>query len=398
MGCRELQPNDYFSFVGDDKPESPFPRGNREYKSIAEGFIFNAENRIVSMETADKKLEFVYDYMGRRVEKKVYTGSAGNWSLITDNCYVYDGYKQIEKLDALNSNAIAQKFVWRGERILSVNNGTDTYYYTQDANKNVSELLASDGTIKAHYEYSPFGKVTVSNGIYADDNPYRFSSEVADDETGLVYYNYRYYSPELGRWLSRDPIGELKLFDSSMKFYKLYVFVDNQPITNTDYLGLAPTSKKTKERSKRNCYACARGGGEDYIIIPSLEDEKKSPKMADIPKIPDFDAITKREPPKGCIKRQTPCPPPHTRVVRLYFWKDPSIPFGWDFHAWGKNEGDKGWETVNPPDKGKAAGTGARDQTHITDEADPDSATEEDYKIDRKVWTIIEYCCCPKDY
>ena len=38
--------------------------------------------------------------------------------------------------------------------------------------------------------------------------PFRFSSEYFDDETGLVYYNYRYYSPELGRWLSRDPSEE----------------------------------------------------------------------------------------------------------------------------------------------------------------------------------------------
>ena len=35
-------------------------------------------------------------------------------------------------------------------------------------------------------------------------------------ETGLVYYNYRYYSPELGRWTKRDPIeedGELNLYN-----------------------------------------------------------------------------------------------------------------------------------------------------------------------------------------
>ncbi len=29
-----------------------------------------------------------------------------------------------------------------------------------------------------------------------------------DAETGLVYYNYRYFSPALGRWINRDPIGE----------------------------------------------------------------------------------------------------------------------------------------------------------------------------------------------
>ncbi len=41
-----------------------------------------------------------------------------------------------------------------------------------------------------------------------DENPFRFSSEYHDDETSFVYYNYRYYSPALGRWLSRDPIEE----------------------------------------------------------------------------------------------------------------------------------------------------------------------------------------------
>ena len=39
-------------------------------------------------------------------------------------------------------------------------------------------------------------------------NPLRFSSEYYDDETGLVYYNYRYYSPKFGRWIKRDPIEE----------------------------------------------------------------------------------------------------------------------------------------------------------------------------------------------
>jgi RHS repeat-associated protein len=42
----------------------------------------------------------------------------------------------------------------------------------------------------------------------ASDFDFRFSSEVFDTETGLVYYNFRYYSAEFGRWLSRDPIGE----------------------------------------------------------------------------------------------------------------------------------------------------------------------------------------------
>jgi RHS repeat-associated protein len=54
-----------------------------------------------------------------------------------------------------------------------------------------------------------FGKLLNSQGPLADENPFRFSSEYFASETGLVYYNFRYYSPELGRWLSRDPHYEI---------------------------------------------------------------------------------------------------------------------------------------------------------------------------------------------
>ena len=62
-----------------------------------------------------------------------------------------------------------------------------------------------DGEVAAHYEYSPFGSLTKTTGAYAASNPFRFSSEYFDEETGLVYYNYRYYNPELGKCFSRAP-------------------------------------------------------------------------------------------------------------------------------------------------------------------------------------------------
>ena len=51
-------------------------------------------------------------------------------------------------------------------------------------------------------------------GTTATDNPYRFSTKYHAPETGLYYYGCRYYNPELGRWLSRDPIGEVGLLYS----------------------------------------------------------------------------------------------------------------------------------------------------------------------------------------
>jgi RHS repeat-associated protein len=81
-----------------------------------------------------------------------------------------------------------------------------------------------------------------SQGPLADENPFRFSSEYFDDESGLVYYNFRYYSPELGRWLSRDPIGE-------RGWENLYIFIRNNPINGIDKYGLWPWSS-TERLSK----------------------------------------------------------------------------------------------------------------------------------------------------
>ncbi|OGV37869.1 MAG: hypothetical protein A2020_03440 [Lentisphaerae bacterium GWF2_45_14] len=134
--------------------------------------------------------------MGRRVEKKV--TDSGTTS--KHERFVYNNYKQIEKLDVLNGGTASQKFIWSGERLLSMTDVNGTYYYFADANKNIGQLINASGTIVANYEYSPFGKLTVNSDSV--NNPFRFSLEYYDDETELVYYNFRYYSPELGRWLN----------------------------------------------------------------------------------------------------------------------------------------------------------------------------------------------------
>ena len=105
----------------------------------------------------------------------------------------------------------------------------------------------------AHFEYSPLGKTTVASGNIPNRFAFRFSSEYHDSETNLVYYNYRYYSPDLGRWLSRDPIGEDAFFNNyilnqssqeKLALYRqslmpAYLFVGNNSIDNFDILGLA---------------------------------------------------------------------------------------------------------------------------------------------------------------
>ena len=103
----------------------------------------------------------------------------------------------------------------------------------------MSEVVAEYGDVLAHYEYAPFGAVTVQSGASAAANPWRFSSEYAEDDTATVYYNYRHYELATGRWLSRDPSGE-------QISQNLYFMCSNDAIYNFDWLGLLASAYNDK--------------------------------------------------------------------------------------------------------------------------------------------------------
>ena len=84
--------------------------------------------------------------------------------------------------------------------------------------------------ILRRYEYGPFGEVLRATGPMAKANPFRFSTKYQDDETNLLYYGYRYYSPSFGRWISRDPIAE-------KGGSNLYAFLANNCLRTWDAYG-----------------------------------------------------------------------------------------------------------------------------------------------------------------
>jgi RHS repeat-associated protein len=104
------------------------------------------------------------------------------------------------------------------------------YYPSYDANGNVTDLTDTNGTSVAHYEYDPYGNTTPAS-FSTVANPFQFSTKYFDAETGLNYYGYRYYSPNLGRWISRDPSEE-------QGGLNVYSFVGNEAIGHQDDLGL----------------------------------------------------------------------------------------------------------------------------------------------------------------
>ena len=84
-----------------------------------------------------------------------------------------------------------------------------THFAAYDGNGNVvAPVSATTDTETACYEFGPLGEPIRVTGPAAAVNPFRFSTKRTCNTTDLVLYEYRAYSPALGRWLSRDPIME----------------------------------------------------------------------------------------------------------------------------------------------------------------------------------------------
>ena len=171
---------------------------------------YNGENRPVRFENAETQtvVECAYDSQGRRFEKKVMVAGATT----LHHRYIYRGYLQIAALDLTRSAHPALWFVtWdpsqpTATRPLAIQKDGTWFTYGYDLTKNICEVFGPAGYIRTTYSYAPFGAVTASdNGVI---QPFQWSSEHYDSELDLVYYNFRHYSPSLGRFLSRDPIEE----------------------------------------------------------------------------------------------------------------------------------------------------------------------------------------------
>jgi RHS repeat-associated protein len=81
-------------------------------------------------------------------------------------------------------------------------------FMAYDGNGNIVGIVnGGNGKTAATMQYSPFGETIARDGDGEQDR-YGFSTKCGDGDTGICYYGYRFYSPETGRWLSRDPIEE----------------------------------------------------------------------------------------------------------------------------------------------------------------------------------------------
>lgn len=210
--------------------------GRNQYPSVnASSVTFDGRGNLTSIGTAS----YGYDAFNRLTSAGVATLSydpsgrlhqtTSNGSSVTAR-FLYDGSNVIAEYD--DSNVLQRRFVFGpgvDEVIVEyVGGGTnDPRWLLRDQVGSVIAATDEDGLLVGNPNtYDEYGQPGAGNS-----GRFQYTGQIWLPEAGLYHYKARAYLPALGRFAQPDPI----LYDGGLN---LYAYVNNDPVNNTDPLGL----------------------------------------------------------------------------------------------------------------------------------------------------------------
>lgn len=143
---------------------------------------------------------FLYDGEGNRVLQSV--SSTVNGTTTVSDTITFDGFT--ETTLSGGTTTTLKYYSLNGQR-LAVRQGSNALsYLINDLLGSTSVAVSASGSIVAAQLYWPYGEV----GFHWDTMPttYNFTGQRLDSETGLLYFNFRYYDPFSGRFTRADTV------------------------------------------------------------------------------------------------------------------------------------------------------------------------------------------------
>src|SRR5690606_18458438 len=134
-----------------------------------------------------------------------------------------------------------------GVQLASKTTGGTTLITLGDVQGSAQVTVDASGQV-ARNAYTPYGTKRAGSTIAS---AHGWLNQIADADTGLTYLNARYYDPELGRFLSPDPLmnpGDPRTLDP-------YRYADNNPVVYMDASGLSPSCGGMTPLAQAQCYA-----------------------------------------------------------------------------------------------------------------------------------------------
>jgi RHS repeat-associated protein len=194
--------------------------GNLTSKSTGTGttqFQWDYDNRLTQVVTPSSgSATYKYDALGRRIQRAPSNGASANFTY-DDQDVVRDKNSDGTTVDYLNGPGVDNK-IWQ--------KGATQYYFSEDHLGSTTALTSTSGLLVERETYDAYGN---TNG--SSITRYGYTGRERDSLTGLQYNRARFYDPQMGRFISEDPIG---LSGGVNQF----AYVHNNPQNGTDPSGL----------------------------------------------------------------------------------------------------------------------------------------------------------------
>ncbi len=250
--------------------------GNRLTRD-GDDYTYDAANQMQTVESVDYNYDengnqtdrdpdtFEYDHEDRLTE--AVTGSVTSTSE-----YNGDGLRMSLGVD--DGTLVTTDFVWDvnsdlpvvlddgtvqyvyGLGLISATDGSDeqTYYLT-DGLGSTTDLTDDGGSVTDTYSYDVFG--AVRNHVGSSTNPFQFTGQQTDADSGLQYLRARSYDLSTGRFLSQDPVSGVMGAPQSQNSYSYGL---NNPVSYTDPSGMTASEGGFRSAPTTRCSdrACSR--------------------------------------------------------------------------------------------------------------------------------------------
>jgi RHS repeat-associated protein len=200
--------------------------GNMETRIGPEGtttYAWDCANNLVQINYAGGgSSTFVYDESGRRIKKTDPDG--------TVTYYIYSGGSVI-CTESTDGTGTTEYYYANGKLRASSgdNNHEHIYYHHSDYLGTTRLVTSSLGEVSGRFDNHPFGE-PLSLEDPGDPGRFTFTGKEQDEDSGLYYFNARYYDSETGRFISPDPIAS---------YSNPYSYCANNPLKYVDPTGMA---------------------------------------------------------------------------------------------------------------------------------------------------------------
>jgi RHS repeat-associated protein len=173
-------------------------------------FAWDSESQLATATVGSTTASYAYDPFGRRIRKTVDEGGGP-----ADTWFVWGGDRLLEEHD--DAGALAARYIY-GDGFAPVrvelDSGTGLAPYSVHVDHLDTPRMLTDsaGAVAWATDYWAFGDAELDGANQVTFN-IRFPGQYFDAETGLHYNRFRYYDPEVGRYVSADPIGQYGILD-----------------------------------------------------------------------------------------------------------------------------------------------------------------------------------------